>query len=114
MEIVDKKYREKEHDPNRGSFVVIVVQYSDYKRYMANDGVQQMRVSFNQANYLNALSADAQLFFIAFTHVDGTDGVANGIGRHILSYVGRNKSEDKDEDEEEEEESADDDEESDY
>jgi hypothetical protein len=95
MEIVDKKYREKEHDANQDAGASSPVDYSDYKRYMANDGVQQMRVSSNQANYLNALSADAQLFFIAFNHVDGTDGVANGIGRHILSYVGRNRSEDE-------------------
>jgi hypothetical protein len=102
MESVDKTYREKEHDnakqggaTSTADLFASTVQYSDYKRYMANDGVQQMRVSLNQTNYLNALSADAQLFFIAFTHVDGTDGVANGIGRHILSYVGRNKSEDE-------------------
>jgi hypothetical protein len=35
------------------------------------------------------------LYYITSTFVDGTDGIANGISRHILSYVGRNASEDK-------------------
>jgi hypothetical protein len=60
---------------------------------MANNGVHPLMMRREQAHYLDTFSADAQLFYLAFTHVDGTDGIANGVGRHILSYVGIKKSE---------------------
>jgi hypothetical protein len=83
MAAVDKKYREKEHDANRDATSDIA-----YKRYMANNGVHPLMMRSEQAVFLNTFSADAQLFYLAFAFVDGTDGIANGIARHILSYIG--------------------------
>jgi hypothetical protein len=84
MSIVDKKFREIEHDANRDASNDTIA----YRRYMANNGVHPLMILKNQAEYLDTFSNDAQLFYLAFTFVDGTDGIANGIGRHILSYVG--------------------------
>jgi hypothetical protein len=92
IDAVDKKYREKEHDANRDASSG----YFAYKGYMANNGVDPLMMKREQADYLDTFSPDAQLFYLAFAFVDGTDGIANGIARHILSYVGRNKSEDED------------------
>jgi hypothetical protein len=64
----------------------------NYGAYMSNDGVHSMICSREQALFLDELSRDACLFYLAFTFVDGTDGIANGVGRHILSYVGIQKS----------------------
>jgi hypothetical protein len=93
MDTVDKKFRAKEldedGDPPSGQLNVA------YKRYKANDGVQKMIVKTRQAEYLHTFSPAAQLYYIAYNFTDGTNGIANGIGRHILSYVGRNKSEAK-------------------
>jgi hypothetical protein len=47
-----------------------------------------MAVNSNQADSLDELSLDARLFYFAFTFVDGTDGIANGVGRNILDHVG--------------------------
>ena len=58
-----------------------------YDRYKAHDGVHAMTVSQNQADYLNSFSPNARLVFLAFTHVDGTDGIGNGIARKIMSFV---------------------------
>jgi hypothetical protein len=91
MAAVDKKYREKEHAANRDAATDIA-----YKRYMANNGVHPLMMRREQADYLDTFSPDARLFYLAFAFVDGTDGIANGIARNILSYVGRNKSEDED------------------
>jgi hypothetical protein len=84
IDAVEKKYREKEHDAYREASDGHVA----YKRYMSNNGVKPLMMRREQAKYLNTFSDDAQLFYLAFTHVDGTDGIANGVGRHILSYVG--------------------------
>jgi hypothetical protein len=92
MAAVDKKYREKEHEANRDASTEDIA----YKRYMANNGVHPLMMRREQADYLDTFSPDAQLFYLAFAFVDGTDGIANGIARNILSYVGRNKSEDED------------------
>jgi hypothetical protein len=89
IDAVETKYREKEHDANRDP----LEEYFAYKLYMANNGVKPLLMRREQAAYLDTLSADAQLFYLAFTHVDGTDGIANGVGRHILSYVGMKESE---------------------
>jgi hypothetical protein len=86
IDAVDKKYREKEHDANRDSSTS--EQDIAYKRYMANNGVHPLMMRKEQADYLDTFSNDAQLFYLAFCFVDGTDGIANGVGRHILSYVG--------------------------
>jgi hypothetical protein len=91
MDAVDKKYREKEHAANRDATSEDIA----YKRYMANNGVHPLMMRREQADYLDTFSPDAQVFYLAFAFVDGTDGIANGIARHILSYVGRNKSEDR-------------------
>jgi hypothetical protein len=90
IDSVDKKYREKEHVANRDATSEDIA----YKLYMANNGVHPLMMRREQADYLNTFSNDAQLFYLAFAFVDGTDGIANGIARIILSYVGRNKSED--------------------
>jgi hypothetical protein len=87
IDAVEKKYKTKENTRD-ASFNE---QDIAYKRYMANNGVHPLMMSLNQAEYLNTFSNDAQLFYLAFTHVDGTDGIANGVGRHILSYVGIKK-----------------------
>jgi hypothetical protein len=96
IDAFEKKYREKENhrDASNGKYIA-------YKRYMANNGVHPLMVSSNQAEYLDTFSKDAQLFYLAFTHVDGTDGIANGIGQYIMSYVGIKRSvyEEKDESE---------------
>jgi hypothetical protein len=84
MGSVDEKYREKEHDATRDGFDVQLIAY---KRYMANNGVQPLMMETEQALYLDTFSADARLFFLAFAFVDG-DGIANGIARNILSYIG--------------------------
>jgi hypothetical protein len=85
MESVDKEFRKKErtNDKDVSSTANIDINYS----YRANNGVQPLVVKREQADYLNSFSPDARLFYLAFCFVDG-DGVANGIGRHILSYVG--------------------------
>jgi hypothetical protein len=80
IDAVEKKYQEKEHDANRDASVG----YFAYKRYMANNGVKPLMMRREQADYLDTLSDDAQLFYLAFTHIDGTDGIANGVGRNIL------------------------------
>jgi hypothetical protein len=64
----------------------------NYGAYMCNDGVHSMTCSREQALFLDELSRDACLFYLAFAFVDGIDGIANGIGRNILSYVGIRKS----------------------
>jgi flagellar capping protein FliD len=84
MDAVDKKYREKEHAANRDASTEDIA----YKRYMANNGVHPLMMRREQADYLDTFGPDAQLFYLAFAFVDGTDGIANGIARHILSYVG--------------------------
>jgi hypothetical protein len=89
IDAVEKKYVEKEHGANRDASS----DYFAYKLYMANNGVKPLIMRREQADYLDTLSNDAQLFYLAFTHVDGTDGIANGVGRHILSYVGIKRSE---------------------
>jgi hypothetical protein len=88
MNSVDRTFRKKEG----GSYNPVL----DYERYSAADGVHRMQCRAFQANFLeDKPSPDARLFYLAFTFVDGTDGIANGIARCILSYVGRNKSEDE-------------------
>jgi hypothetical protein len=84
MGSVDKKFRELEHDANRDTSNDTIA----YWRYMANNGVHPLMILKNQAEYLDTFSNDACLFYLTFTFVDGTDGIANGIGRHVLSYVG--------------------------
>jgi hypothetical protein len=54
---------------------------------MANNGVHPLIMKRDQADYVDTFSPDARLFYLAFTFVDG-DGIDNGIGRLILSYVG--------------------------
>jgi hypothetical protein len=78
---VDKKLREKENDRDASN------EDTSYQRYMANNGVQPLIMKRDQADYLNTFSLDARLFYLAFTFVDG-DGIDNGIGRNIVSYVG--------------------------
>jgi hypothetical protein len=87
---VERTYREREHEDDGNASTGH--QYFEYKRYKANDGVHPLAMKKAQAAYLDSLSLNAILFYLAFTHVDGTDGIANGIGRHILSYVGMKKS----------------------
>jgi hypothetical protein len=87
IDAVEKKYQEKEHDGYRD----LTSGYFAYKLYMANNGVKPLMMRKEQADYLDTLSNDAQLFYLAFTHVDGTDGIANGVGQHIMSYVGVKK-----------------------
>jgi hypothetical protein len=53
--------------------------------------VHPLMMSLSQAAYLDTFSRDACLFYLAFTHVDGTDGIANGVGQYIMSYVGVKK-----------------------
>jgi hypothetical protein len=69
IDAVEKKYREKEHDASRDATSV----YIAYKRYMANYGVKPLMMKKNQAMYLDTFSADAQLFYLSFTHIDGAD-----------------------------------------
>jgi hypothetical protein len=92
MDTIDKKYRENELD---GDATIEYTDYKHFKRYTAHNGVHPLVMTLKQAAYLDTFSPAAQLFYLAFTFVDG-DGIANGIARHILSYVGRNKSEDED------------------
>jgi hypothetical protein len=87
IDAVEKKYSAKEHEANR----VASTEYFAYKRYMANNGVKPLMMRREQADYLDTLSNDAQLFYLAFTHVDGTDGIANGVGQLIMSYIGVKK-----------------------
>jgi hypothetical protein len=89
IDAVEKKYREKEHDASRDASNEGIA----YKRYMANNGVHPLMMRREQVSYLDTFSNDAQLFYLAFTHVDGADDIANGVGRHILSYVGIKNSE---------------------
>jgi hypothetical protein len=84
MKVVAKKLVKREG----GSYNPII----EYERYSSTDGVHRMQMFAFQANFLeDKLSPDARLFYLAFAFVDG----ANEVGRHILSYVGRNKSEDE-------------------
>jgi hypothetical protein len=89
IDAVERKFYSKAHASNRDASTDLVA----YKRYMANNGVHPLMITSDQAEYLDTFSANAQLFYLAFTHVDGTDGTANGVGRNILSYVGMKKSE---------------------
>jgi hypothetical protein len=92
MDSVDKKFREREE---LGENNAPSGEYFAYKRYMANNGVQPLMIKPKQALYLDTFSPDAQFFFLAFNFVDGTDGIANGIARIILSYLGRRTSDGK-------------------
>jgi hypothetical protein len=85
---VEKKYREKEHAANRDA---TSGEHIAYKLYRANNGVHPLMMRREQVDYLNTFSNDAQLFYLAFCFVDGTDGIANGVGRHIMSYAGLKK-----------------------
>jgi hypothetical protein len=86
MSVVDKKFRKRE----AGSYNTII----DCNRYSAANGVDRMQCYQIQAHFLeDELSPEARLFYLAFTFVDGTDGISNGIARHILSYVGLTESE---------------------
>jgi hypothetical protein len=87
MDSMDKEYHEKEHVGNTGE---AATKYFAYKRYKDNTGIHPLAMSRAQAAYLNTFSIKALLFYLAFTHIDETDGIANEIGRHILSYVGIN------------------------
>jgi hypothetical protein len=87
IDAVEKKYREKGRDANRDA----ATGYFAYKLYMSNNGVDPLMMKREQADYLDTFSADARLFYLAFTRVDGTDGITNGVGRHILCYVGIKK-----------------------
>jgi hypothetical protein len=88
IDAVEKKYSAKEHDASRDANSG---QFFAYKLYMANNGVKPLMMRREQADYLDTFSPDAQLFYLAFTHVDGTDGIANGVGQHIMSYIGVKK-----------------------
>jgi hypothetical protein len=80
MDHVDKSFRQLEG--GRDDPIIA------YHKFCANNGVSSMAVNSNQAEFLDSLSLDARLFYLAFTFVDGTDGIANGVGRNILDYVG--------------------------
>jgi hypothetical protein len=83
IDAVDKKFREiGDKDSNYSSNLI------NYGAYMSNDGVHPMACSREQALFLDELSRDACLFYLAFTFADGTDGIANGIGRNVMSYIG--------------------------
>jgi hypothetical protein len=73
-----------------------------YHKFCANNGVNSMAVTSKQAEFLDALTMNARLFYLAFAFVDGTDGIANGIGRLILEYVGAWEEEEEDGDEQRE------------
>jgi hypothetical protein len=90
IDAVERKFCAKAHAANRDASSD---QHTTYKRYMANNGVHPLMITSDQADYLDTFSLDAQLFYLAFTHVDGTAGIANGVGQYILSYVGIKKSE---------------------
>jgi hypothetical protein len=77
---VDKTFRAKEHDTRDATNVNIA-----YRSYKTNDGVHLLVMKRAQADYLDSFSPNARLYFLAFTFVDGTDGITNGIARHILS-----------------------------
>ena len=83
VDSTDKTFRSLEGNSTEESSNPIVI----YDRYKAHDGVHAMKVSQNQADYLNSLSPNARLVFLAFTHVDGTDGIGNAIARKIMSFV---------------------------
>jgi hypothetical protein len=80
MDHVDKSFRKLEG----GCDEPIIA----YHKFCAADGVRSLAVNSNQAEFLDGLSLDARLFYLAFAHVDGTDGIANGVARNILDYVG--------------------------
>jgi hypothetical protein len=90
IDAVERTYREKEHDaanPNAA------IEYVEYKGYKANNGVHPLVIKKAQADYLDTFSPKACCFYLAFAHIDDTDGIAaNGIGQHILCYVGMKKS----------------------
>jgi hypothetical protein len=88
IDAVERTYREKEHEDGRDA----ASEYVADKGYKNNTGVHPLAMRKAQADYLGTLSLNACLFYLAFTHVDGTDGIANGVGRHILSCVGMKKS----------------------
>jgi hypothetical protein len=89
IDAVERTYRKKEHDKANPD---AAIEYVEYKGYKANNGVHPLFMKKAQADYLDTFSLKAQLFYLAFARIDGTDGIANGIGRHILSYVGIKKS----------------------
>jgi hypothetical protein len=84
MDIVDTKYRKLKYDSHRAPSTDLVA----YKRYMAITGVHPLMMKREQTDYLDTFSNDACLFFLAFAFVDGDNGVANGVARKLLSYVG--------------------------
>jgi hypothetical protein len=81
MDYLDMNYRRLEGSGRDDTIIA-------YNSFRASDGVSSMAVNRNQAEFLDGLSLDARLFYLAFTFVDGTDGIANGVGRNILDYVG--------------------------
>ena len=76
MDSLDKSFRAFGGDDQLRSPSTSVAIYEKY-------GLRGVHVNEEQAKLLNGLSDDALLFYLAFTHIDGTDGLANGVGRNM-------------------------------
>jgi hypothetical protein len=91
---IDKHFREMKNQRQALTFSSSSYATVAYNSYTAADGFSPLMMRKNQKEYLNKLSVDARLIYLAFTHIGDSMGEdANEIGKIILSYVGRNQSE---------------------
>jgi hypothetical protein len=61
----------------------------EYRRVVEKNGGTLRGALSN--SFLSGISKDAQLIYKATAHVDGTDNLANGICRLILSFLPMNR-----------------------
>ena len=57
-----------------------------YRQFVDNTGISPLMVSQAQGDYLASFASPFQLLYLACTHVDGTDGLGNGILRLVASF----------------------------
>jgi hypothetical protein len=70
----------------RGSVLMTLIEFDEeYRRVVEKNGGRLHSALSN--SFLSDYSKDAQLIYKATAHVDGTDNLANGISRLILSFL---------------------------
>jgi hypothetical protein len=74
----------------RGNVLMTLISFDEeYRRVVEKNGGTLRSALSN--SFLSGISEDAQLIYKATAHVDGTDNLANGICRLILSFLPMNR-----------------------
>jgi hypothetical protein len=88
--IIDEHFVAFESWKARGNVLMTLIRYDqEYRRVVEKNG-GTLRSALSNA-FLSGYSHDAQLIYKATAHVDGTDELANGICRLILSFLPMNR-----------------------